>query len=85
VPPPGVALPSLEDLLAPDFEPPDVALLINGYALCQTGVPEYDHLNRTLVKIDGWVNNGTGELVFEGRPVEASVALTGESAALFAE
>ena len=83
VPPPGVALPSLEDMLAPDFEPPDVRLLINGYALCQTGVPEYEHLNRTLVKIDGWVNNATGELVFEGRPVEPSVALTGESAAVF--
>jgi hypothetical protein len=45
------------------------------YALCQTGVPAYEHLNRTLVKIDGYVNNATGELMFEGRAVAATTAV----------
>lgn len=74
-PPPGVALPSIEEMLAPDYVPADVDLLINGFALCQTAVPAYEHLNRTLVKIDGHVNNATGVLVFEGRAVPAKVAL----------
>ncbi len=73
--PDGVVPPTLEEMTAPDFEPADVRMLIHGYALCQTAVPEYEHLNRTLVKIDGWVNNATRELVFEGRAVGAERAI----------
>lgn len=70
----GVTIPSIEAMLAPDFEPADVRMLIHGYAICQTGAPGCEHLNRTLVKIDGWVNNAMRELVFEGRAVEPSAA-----------
>jgi len=73
-PPPGIAMAPVEAMLAPDFEPPDVRMRIDGFALCQTGVPAYERLNRTLVKIDGWVNNATGELVFEGRSLDAVLA-----------
>lgn len=65
--PDGVAPPPLEAMADPGYEAPDLPLIIDGYALCETGVPAFEHLNRTLVKIDGWVNNATGELVFEGR------------------
>jgi hypothetical protein len=75
LPPEGLALPSIEEMSAPDFEPADMRLLIHGFALCQTGVPEFEHLNRALVKIDGWVNNATRELVFEGRTVEPEMAV----------
>ncbi len=69
--PAGVTPPPLEALLEPDYQAPDLPLTIDGFALCETGVPEFEHLNRALVKIDGWVNNGTGELVFEGRGMSA--------------
>lgn len=76
LPPEGVELPPIEGMLKPDFEPADLRLLIHGYALCQTGVPDYEYLNRELVKIDGWVNNATRELVFEGRAVPPETAAT---------
>ncbi|MCB0874877.1 MAG: hypothetical protein R2718_09810 [Solirubrobacterales bacterium] len=77
LPPEGVAMPSIEAMLDPGFEPPDVRMLIHAYALCSTGSPEFEHLNRTLVKVDGWVNNGTGELVLEGHAaaVEGAAAV----------
>ena len=71
-PPAGVAPPPLEAMVDPGYEAPDLPLTIDGFALCETGVAAFAHLNRTLVKIDGWVNNGTGELVFEGRAVPAA-------------
>ena len=74
LPPPGLETPPIEAMLAPGWEPPDVRLLIHGFALAHTGVPDLDELNRTLVKIDGWVNNATRELVFEGRALPADLA-----------
>ncbi|HWV87087.1 MAG TPA: hypothetical protein VNZ62_16680 [Capillimicrobium sp.] len=71
-PPADVAPPPLEAMLDPAYEAPDLPLAIDGFALCETGVPAFEHLNRVLVKIDGWVNNGTGELVFEGRAAHAT-------------
>lgn len=78
----GARMPSVDEMLSPGFSPADVRLLINGYALCQTGVPEYEHLNRTLVKVDGWVNNATGELVLEGRAVAPAVQIAGTAPVL---
>lgn len=67
VPPEGVEMPSIEEMLSPDFAPADVRMLIDAFAICETGSQRFGHLNRTLVKVDGWVNNATGELVLEGR------------------
>lgn len=58
----------------PQSGPPDVRMIICGYGFCETGVPEYAHLNRTLERVDGWVNMATRELVLEGRTVEPAVA-----------
>ncbi len=69
VTPDGVDAPSPTEMLDPGFSPADVRLAVNAYALCQTGVPAYEHLNRALVKVDGWVNMATGELFLEGREV----------------
>ncbi len=76
IPPPGVALPTAEEMLAPGFVPANVDLVIDGFALCQTAVPAYEHLNRVLVKVDGHVNNATGALVLEGRATPTSQAAT---------
>lgn len=74
LPPEGVVPPPIEAMLDPAFEPADLRMLIHGYALCSTGAPEFEYLNRALIKVNGWVNNGTGELVFEGRSVPAADA-----------
>lgn len=80
MPPPGVEPITPEALLRPGYEMPDANLTIHGFALCQTAVPEFEHLNRTLVRIDGWVNNATGELVLEGRALSPH-AIAGQHAA----
>ena len=84
VPPDGVEMPSGAELLAADFMPPDIRLRIDAVAVCQTGVPAYEQLNRVLVKVDGWVNNATRELVLEGRPLGAGVVRTLPAASLAA-
>lgn len=66
VPPAGTKMPSVEAMLAPDFEPPDLWLPIRAFSLCETVAPEFEELNHTLVKVDGRLNSGTAELVFEG-------------------
>jgi hypothetical protein len=73
--PDGVEMPAVEEMLDPAFQPADVRFLIHGYGTCETGVPDHEQLNRALVKVDGWVNMGTGELVFEGRAVAADAAV----------
>jgi hypothetical protein len=69
--PEGAAMPTVEAMLDPGFQPADIRYLIHGYGVLETGVPAYEDLNRALVKVDGWVNMATGELVFDGRAVPA--------------
>lgn len=64
--PEGRRAPAIEDMLSPDFVPEDVAFDIRGFALCQTGVPGLEVLNRTVVAITGSVNMSTGALIIEG-------------------
>jgi len=71
LPPAGAGAPDLQAILDPAFRPPDVRLAIRAAAICETGVPSLAYLNRTVVAVEGWVNNGTGELVFEGRAMPA--------------
>jgi hypothetical protein len=67
-------MPTVEEMLDPAFQPADVRYLIHGHGVCETGVPAYEHLNQVLVRVSGWVNMATGELVFEGRAVHADAA-----------
>jgi hypothetical protein len=78
--PDGARMPTVEEMLDPAFRPADLRYVVNAFAFCQTGVPEYEHLNRTLVKVDGWYNPGTGELVFEGRPAHGTQGRAGAHA-----
>jgi hypothetical protein len=68
-PPPDVEWPEPETAAAPDFMAPDVWLGICAFAFCETGDEELDRLNRTVVRVSGWLNNATAKLVFEGRAV----------------
>jgi hypothetical protein len=70
VPPPGAPVPSLEALLEPGFEFPDVDFRVTGSGLARTASPEFDYLNRTTLVVEGHVNLGSGELVVEARAVE---------------
>ena len=64
-PPPGVNLPPLDQMLAPDFEWPDLRLDVRGFAILRTADPDLDFLNRTAPALRGWVNMGTRELSVE--------------------
>lgn len=63
----GRRMPPIEEMLAPDFVPEDAPFDITAFALCQTGVPGLEVLNRTVVAVTGSVNMFTGALLLEGR------------------
>jgi hypothetical protein len=65
--PDGAEPPSLEAVVAPGFEWPDLPLAIQEFTLFETVVPEWDHLNRIAAPGSGTVNMATGELIVEAR------------------
>ncbi len=69
LPPEGMQLPPLESLLEADFEWPDVNFPIVAFATFRAAAPEFEHLNRSTARIDGWANFATGELAIETRLV----------------
>ena len=73
LPPEGLEMPSLEALLEPGFEWPDIPFPIQGSSTFRTGVPHLAWLNRAVARVDGWASMATGKLVIETgllKPVE---------------
>lgn len=77
LPPAGVALPPLPELLAPDFRWPDLRFPIHGTSTFRTGLSELRNLNRAVARVDGWGNFASRHLVIETRllaPVEVAAS-----------
>jgi hypothetical protein len=72
VPPPGLPVPPLEVVAAPDFEFPDVPFRVTGSATFRTAVPGLAGLNRTIAVVEGTVSLATGRLEVEARAVGAA-------------
>jgi hypothetical protein len=72
----GQEFPPFEVMLAPDFQWPDAASPLHGFAMVRTGVPEWQDLNSTLVAFEGSANPGTGQLRVEAWAFEPSGRLT---------
>jgi hypothetical protein len=58
-PPAGAPTMPLAALLEPGFELPDAEFRVTGSATVATTAPDLDHLNRTILVIEGTVNMGT--------------------------
>lgn len=69
LPPDGLQVPSLEVIVQPGFEWPDVDFPIVGFSTFRAGVPELDYLNRVTARVDGWANFATGGLAIDTRLV----------------
>lgn len=67
LPPLGITLPPLEELLEPGFEWPDVQFPVLGASTFRAAAPEHEALNRALARVDGWFNFSTGGLAIETR------------------
>ncbi len=67
IPPHGLHLPDLEQLLSPDFEWPDVAFAIRGCSTFRVADPEFSELSGGVARIDGKVSMATGKLEVETR------------------
>lgn len=65
IPAAGVALPSAEVMLAPEFEWPEVELPVHGFATFATATQQWQQLNRTVGTFNGIANPGAGTLVIE--------------------
>ena len=55
--------PAPEVLLSEEFQWPDIALPIHGFAVYRTGAAGLEWLNRTIATFTGEVNPGLGTLV----------------------
>lgn len=84
LPPDGLELPSLEALLEPGFEWPDLLFPIHGFSTFRAGTPDLDHLNRAVARIDGWANMATGGLAIETSLVRHRGEVAGPKEALAA-
>ena len=60
LPPTGFELPPPEVLLSEEFQWPDIALPIHGFAVYRTGAAGLELLNRTIATFTGEVNPGLG-------------------------
>jgi hypothetical protein len=67
VPPAGLALPSLDELVKPDFEWPEEPFDIYGVSTFATSEPSLAHLNRSMAIIRGRASFATGKLEVETR------------------
>lgn len=67
LPPQGAPVPSLESILDPDFEWPDVPFQLTGSVLFRAAPPELEWMNRAVAVISGQVTMSTGRLVVEAR------------------
>lgn len=67
VPPQGVEMPTLDVIASPGFEFPDMDFRVTASLQLRTADPTFDHLNRTVGKIEGTVNMATGRLTIEAR------------------
>lgn len=65
LPPEGLELPDLSELLDPDFQWPDVDFPIIAFSTFRAGTQDLAYLNRAIAKIDGWANFGTGGLAVD--------------------
>jgi hypothetical protein len=65
LPPEGLEMPELGELLDPDFQWPDVDFPIVAFSTFRAGAPEFGFLNRAIARIDGWANFATGGLAVE--------------------
>jgi hypothetical protein len=75
IPPAGLALPSPEVMLTPEFTWPEVDLPVHGFAMFRTAAQEWQELNRTVGTFNGSANPGAGTLVIEAKAfVPTSVA-----------
>jgi hypothetical protein len=62
LPPEGQPVPTIEEMLSPDFSYPDVGHQIEAFATFQAGASELEHLNRVSVVHTGTVNFATGKI-----------------------
>lgn len=69
LPPKGLQVPSLEALVEPGFEWPDVDFPIVAFATFRAAGRDLDYLNSATARIDGWANFATGALAVETRLV----------------
>lgn len=65
LPPEGLEVPPLEAMLSPDFTWPEVPFAVQGSSTFRSAVPGFEHLNRAIARIDGWVSFVTGALAVE--------------------
>ena len=67
IPPAGLNMPELEQLLAPGFQWPDVPFTIRGCSTFRVADAELSELSGGIARIDGTVSMATGKLVVETR------------------
>lgn len=67
LPPNGLQLPPLDDLLAPGFEWPDLLFPVTGSSRFRASHPDYRYLNQVVARIDGWFSFTSGALAVETR------------------
>lgn len=65
LPPEGLELPELGELLDSDFQWPDVDFPITAFSTFRAGTPNFAFLNRAMARIDGWANFATGGLAVD--------------------
>lgn len=65
LPPEGLELPDLSELLDPDFQWPDVDFPITAFSTFRAGTTDLAYLNRAIAKIDGWANFAIGGLAVD--------------------
>lgn len=69
LPPAGLPVPTIEEMLSPDFVWADAPSTIECFATFRTAAPALAHLNRVTVAHTGYVNFATGELVVEAHRI----------------
>lgn len=70
LPPDGLQVPPLEELLEPGFEWPNVDFPIVAFSTFRAGTRELEYLNSLTARIDGWANFATGGLAIDTRLVQ---------------
>jgi hypothetical protein len=65
LPPEGVEIPELSELVDPAFQWPDVDFPIVAFSTFRSGAPDFAYLNRAMARIDGWANFATGGLAVD--------------------
>jgi hypothetical protein len=67
LPPDGVPMPSLQAMLAPGFEWPEIPFRLTGSVMYRASGEDLDWMNRVVATIAGEVTLATGRLVVEAR------------------